>query len=105
MKTLLLILIITGCATADGFAQRLNTWKGHNISDVIRSTGKPNQIFNLPDGDIAYEFYLSNGIVRNSNGQMETVQESYCKWTFYTHRHIVQQFSFEGPRCKARPLN
>ena len=50
MKYILLFaLFLTSCATGNTltYGQICNTWKGHNVNDLIRSWGPPSSTFDM----------------------------------------------------------
>lgn len=55
-----LMLAIAGCAgipNQDAFRAKINAWEGHDVSQLVKSWGRPNNILNAPDGTAIYTYY------------------------------------------------
>lgn len=53
---LLLIFILTGCATEAKYSAKLDTWIGHNIQELINSWGYPDNTLQAPNGNTVYVY-------------------------------------------------
>ena len=112
-KYLLLMLMLTGCATTGKYEARLQSWVGLNASILYSQWGVPTRTSTLPDGTKAYEYLNSNGAVTHSNTEYDSstrslattsrTTQSYCKTTFFANStNQITSWRWEGNTCTSR---
>ncbi|MEZ8990095.1 hypothetical protein AB4571_15345 [Vibrio breoganii] len=71
MKKLLLIVVITilsGCATTERYNAILDTWMGHDTEELVNSWGYPDNSFVAPNGNKVYVYgYQASTYVPQTN--------------------------------------
>ena len=120
MKTPLTVLLLAacllaaGCATQQGYAQKVMAWQGRDANELLATWGTPTSQMTMPNGKLLYTY-------RNAYSQDMPVQSSgfYHPWVisgggsvYYScttnfvvdpSDHIVQSVSFDGNDCIAQP--
>ncbi|WP_047250423.1 hypothetical protein [Chromobacterium subtsugae] len=120
MKTPLTVLLLAacllsaGCATQQGYAQKVLVWQGRDANELLAAWGTPTSQMTMPNGKLLYTY-------RSAYSQDMPIQSSgfYHPWgisgggsVYYScttnfvvdpHDHVVQSVSFDGNDCVAQP--
>lgn len=84
---LIFAILLTACATEQGYIDVLNSWKGSTINELIKS-----ELFGTPYGNYeldGYKYYTFR----------EGIKGHYCKTDFKTKDGIIVGAVFEGTTC------
>lgn len=112
VKAIVLVLLLSGCGCATGYNRKLDSWKGHNINELVQSWGYPSQSFNAPNGALVYLYQTNvNGFVpayttspNFAEGQYTfggTPTSWYCRTFFEVDEHKdITTWRYEGNICK-----
>lgn len=105
MKTILCILLLSlffwGCATTAGYEKVLQTWKGHDVNELIQKWGPPSDVFKLPNNSVMYTWLYDGGAVAIPIGKIAYAMRRYCKTTFTVDEQgIIQTWRWEGNACR-----
>ena len=129
MFMLMLIILLSSCATPQKYEQKLSQQAGKTSEQLIAEFGQPNQIKQLPNGDetITYinvskqimplnDYDYNNGFmdedemfypftyggpeIPDGNFLGDTITD-YCKTVFYLKNNIVTSWKFNGNACVA----
>jgi hypothetical protein len=95
------VLILSGCATPASrraaYDNKLKTYVGQPIKNIIHANGVPTATANVPGGGQAHE-YSKGRIVDSDSGTAVSVP--LCTTTFFTDAQgIITNYRHEGPRC------
>lgn len=100
------IIIISSCATTAKYAEKLNTWLGHDVNELITSWGPPSNEYKLPNGNIMYTWlWIGNTLVQSNYNQylnrtLTSEVTYWCKTTFTVDRYgRIIQWRYEGNAC------
>lgn len=88
--SLVVFLILAGCATEQGFRKALDSWKGSSINELIQSDK-----FGTPYGSYeaeGYRYYIFR----------EEYSGHYCKTDFKTKNGVIIDATYQGNRCTSR---
>lgn len=121
---LLLIVLLSGCATEANYRKMLMSWHGKNINALIDAWGYPDSTIKAPNGNKVYVYthrdsyttpgYSSGGytsVSTNSSGQTVVLQEpliqhpgqtyhNRCKtWFEYNKHDIIVRITYRGNAC------
>ena len=114
---LILMILVTGCATTRNYEKALNALIGSNEEDLVLIFGQPNKSYNLPDGRTVIE-YSRYRVVEKNVGEpyLSMLPENYigtpdiykktlwCKTSFVLDQTgTITSWSHEGNDCKASP--
>ncbi|QEL54973.1 hypothetical protein [Chromobacterium paludis] len=117
MKTIKLIaacaalVALAGCATQQGYAQKVTAWQGRDANELLATWGAPTGQMTMPNGKLLYTY-------RSAYSQDMPMQGSfYAPWgisgggsVYYScttnfvidpKTHQVQSVSFDGNDCVA----
>jgi predicted small secreted protein len=115
----LLNLILSGCATTQGYEQKVNSWMGLSESQLIRSWGVPQQTFTsegsryfvynssrnvyLPGTTPTYTANIVGNIayINSYGGSAPQNLNFSCSTTFQLKNHKVVSWRFKGNDCTA----
>jgi len=94
---LLLIVVITGCATgtADKYAEYLRDSHGKTELDLVRASGSPQKEYTSQSGNKFLTY-----IHRDYDLLLSTY--IYCETTFEIEKGIIISTSFVGKACTAK---
>jgi len=120
----LLILMLTGCATEANYRKMVLSWHGKNINQLINVWGYPDRTIKAPNGNKVYVYnhrnvystpgYSTGGytsVTTSSEGNSIVVQQplvehtpqtyyEHCKtWFEFNHRHIITRITYRGNSC------
>ncbi|NAS13749.1 hypothetical protein [Poritiphilus flavus] len=108
-KTVLVLfvaLFTSSCISKKNYANRVKSWQGSNVNNLISSWGPPIDVYTMPNGNIMYTWlYTSDGYVTTRYNewldQIEQRKESYyCKTTFTADQNdLVVNWRFQGNAC------
>ena len=56
---LLIVLLFTGCATAEGYRQLVQNWVGRSESDLVKTWGPPQSSYAMNDGSKVLQYFKS----------------------------------------------
>jgi hypothetical protein len=116
-----LAIVLSGCATTDGYKQVVNSWVGSPEINLIRSWGPPQQSYQSGDSKFlvyhsARNVYLpgtpptysttviGNTAYTNSYGGTPAQNLNYrCQTTFEVRNGVIASWSFKGNDCMAKP--
>ncbi|MFH1363320.1 MAG: lipoprotein [Candidatus Omnitrophota bacterium] len=59
---LVLVVLVSGCATTANYEAKLNTWVGYNESSLIASWGAPQNAYQMADGKRVIEYIQSANV-------------------------------------------
>jgi hypothetical protein len=104
MKKLILLLLLTGCATTEKYDAKVKTWVGSDINELIASWGPPSSGFDMPNGNKMYTYVKSMGsstYVDNDAliGTTARTNSLYCKTTFTVAGSRITDYHWQGNRC------
>ena len=101
-------LFSASCISSKNYANRVSTWEGSNVNNLITSWGPPADVYTMPNGNKMYTWlYTSDGYVTTRYNewldQIEERKESYyCKTTFTANDNdVVVNWRFQGNACVA----
>ena len=97
--TIALALLITGCATQQGFSDGLAQWHGKSIAEYMTANAQ-SPVSTHKDGEaIVYTFSSTrqSGALYGQLGAMNTL---YCNWAFYTTNRIIEGHTYNGNACR-----
>jgi hypothetical protein len=125
------LAVLAGCATAEGYRQQMDTWKGRSGDDLIIEWGQPTSRAPLSDGREVWNYVRSEEIRtdayytdekrevkrtvtdKDGNQKTETITETYpvlhpartsrstCETRFVMSNRIVLEVTFAGDACVA----
>lgn len=116
----LFILLISGCATTEGYRKIIASWVGSTEIDLIRNWGAPQHSYQSEDSNfIVYNSFRSvyipgttptytttvigNTAYTNTTGGSPAQNLQYsCETTFEIKDKKVVSWSFRGNDCKAK---
>ena len=109
VPTLIVVLglsALTGCATAQKYEAKLNSWKGHPVESLIHSWGVPTKTMALPSGGQALEYdrqWKTTGMAMvdpYSGMVMANSKTRWCTTTFITDAsNVITTWSYRGNNC------
>lgn len=122
---LLVVLLLSSCATTAKYKAVLDTWIGHHYDSLLSSWGPPTSTADLSNGGKVVEYYKET--IQQSGGYTYSVpvktigtysgtqttyiphtshvttQQIWCKTRFVLNEAlIIQTWSFEGNGCRSR---
>ncbi|OHX14720.1 hypothetical protein [Chromobacterium sphagni] len=117
MKTVTTILLLAasllaGCATQQGYAQKVNHWQGRDVNELLAAWGTPTSQMTMPNGKQLYTyrsaysqdmpiqgggFYHPWGI----NGGGSVYYSCTTNFVADPASHTVESVSFDGNDCIA----
>ena len=108
-KTVLLLcisLIGISCISRKNYTNRVNSWQGANVNNLITSWGPPANVYTMPNGNKMYTWlYTSDGYVTTRYNEfldqiVERKNVPYCKTTFTANQHdIIVNWRVQGDVC------
>jgi len=106
--TFLVIIALTifSCATTAKYEQRIKTWMGHDVNELITSWGPPSNVYTMPNGNKMYTWLrISETLVTSNynyflNMTLTNSVTYWCKTTFTADRadKIINSI-WEGNNC------
>lgn len=101
---IILLLSVSGCATAAKYDRKLQTWKGKSVDSLILAWGAPTSFVELTDGRKMVEYHESDSKQiqhRMPNGSYYIQNlNSHCTTRFIIDKkNLIQSYSFEGSDC------
>lgn len=60
-------LALAGCATTMNYKRMVDTWIGHNITELVGSWGYPTRTFTAPNGNTVYAYERAASYVATMN--------------------------------------
>ncbi|WP_406684084.1 hypothetical protein N1F78_15545 [Seonamhaeicola sp. MEBiC1930] len=109
VKTTLILfvaLISTSCISTKNYVNRINTWKGHDVNNLISAWGPPSNVYELPNGSKMYTYlYVNNSLVKTRYNEWadetyQTSSRSYCQTSFTANTDgIIVSTAVKGPSC------
>jgi hypothetical protein len=101
-------IVITSCATTEGYKKIVQSWVGSDINRLIASWGPPTSTYNMPNGDVVYTWFRQSNESVNTGynqytRQIQTNRTSlHCETSFTTDRNgRIYTWSFKGNNCVA----
>lgn len=89
------------------FEEKLESWKGADVNQLIESWGPPTSTYDMPNGDKMYTWNRTGGTVASSNYfpqlSLATARANtmYCNTSFtVSSSNIVTNWRWEGNSCK-----
>lgn len=89
-------MLLSACATPDGYERILNTWLNSDKQNLIETWGIPTNTYKLND-NIEYFSYLKTSI-SSINGD---VYNWKCETTFTIEDNKVVSWKYNGNSCEA----
>lgn len=126
---LCLVLVLTsGCETAEGYRQLMDTWVGAHADELVASWGPPDRFYENADGSRVLQYsdassyyvpgttYSSPVTTYNWDGSISTAYNTYtspgysvdtiCVSTFFTDQdHRIIRWTGEGDDCVAEEIS
>jgi hypothetical protein len=117
--TLGLIILLTGCATEAGFKEKMDTWVGRPVGDLIMAWGAPNQTYEsggtkyltyvhsteveMPGTSPSYNSYvIGNNVYTDAvGGSPPYTIHAECDVTFQIVDEKIVGYSSRGNNCYA----
>ena len=100
---LIVMTVLSACATTGKYEAKLDSWVGNDVSDLIVAWGPPAQTYEMPDGRTLYTWYFDGGAVAVPVGNAAYAVQRYCKTTFTVGPlGFVQTWRWEGNACKSK---
>jgi hypothetical protein len=103
LTTLLLVLVLTGCATRIGgeYKRTLETWIGLPSDRLVTKWGAPTSVYDLGGGGKILTYYETGGTRGFASNGFFQAQQQYCKTDFTVDSQgIVQSWSYNGNACR-----
>lgn len=111
---LLLILILSGCATEDKYRAQLNTYFGYTQKELIDAWGPPDSTYKLDNKTEYFTYTKSRDIFIPASDTTNLYGSSFttnyyggytenlnCKTTFTLENGTVTNYRFDGNDCTA----
>lgn len=57
------LMFLVGCVTVQGYKDSLQTWMGHNDSELIQAWGQPSNSYTSPDGKTILDYHRERSVV------------------------------------------
>ena len=94
---ILMILLLSGCATEAGYQKIVNSWMGSSKHNLIESWGTPTSTYK-EDEHTEYFDYIETSISSDSYGHVYNWQ---CKTTFTITDNVITSWRYDGNKCRA----
>ncbi|MCF7560241.1 hypothetical protein L3X39_06280 [Sabulilitoribacter multivorans] len=111
IKTVLILFITvcsSSCISSKNYANRVKTWEGHDVNNLITSWGPPADVYTMPNGNKMYTWLYTNDgyITKRYNEYLNQIEERketyYCKTTFTANaNNTIINWRFQGNACVA----
>lgn len=109
---LLAAALLTGCATHQGYAQKVNSWQGRDVNDMLATWGAPTSQITMPNGNQLYtyrtaysqEMPVQGGFFYSPIGVTGGGSVYYsCTTNFVANpkTHTILSVTFDGNDCVA----
>lgn len=119
--TVVVALLLCGCASEEKFRHSLDSWKGSSESNLIAGLGVPLRSYQTSDG-IKYLTYgwgssytipgtppsyqinqIGNSYYANPYGGTEPITiRGRCEYTFALLENVVVTYEYQGNACRSR---
>jgi len=103
---MLILLSLSSCISTKNYANRVSTWKGHDVNNLITSWGPPSDVYTMPNGNKMYTWLKSSDgtVTKRYNEFSKQIVErknvSYCKTTFTANdEDIIINWRIQGDLC------
>lgn len=102
----LIVIILAGCATTEGYRKNVDQWEGQNIANLVKKWGLPDNIISLYDGHEVY-VYQNTKLVYHShyctnNDCLPNLSTENCTtWFEINDKNKIDGISFRGKDCLA----
>lgn len=109
---ILILSVVSGCKTTEGYRQVMETWTGHTEVELIRSRGTPSSTYT--SGGIKFLEYLNSYTTSKSyyTSYSNSGSSSYsspiggnnfsCKTTYEVKNGIIENIKWIGNNCKSK---
>lgn len=115
----LVIALLSGCATSAKYNAILDTWMGHDVNELVNSWGYPQNSFKAPNGNTVYVYgssgsytmptqtnttynVVGNTVYGNSYTTGGQTLNFWCRTFFEVNdQNIIVNWRWEGNNCKA----
>lgn len=99
---------LNSCATTANYSEKIKTWVGHDVNELITSWGPPSDVYTMPNGNKMYT-WLWNGstlVTSNYNYYLNMTTSKavtyWCKTTFTTdNSNKIIIWRWEGNACRS----
>jgi hypothetical protein len=91
-----LSLILSGCATTDGYKKIVDSWMGGKEENLIAQWGVPASVYQLNATDKVFTYEESSQAIINEN-----VVTYSCRTDFTIRDGIIVNWQFKGNKCNA----
>lgn len=115
----LVIALLSGCATSAKYNAILDTWMWHDVNELVNSWGYPQNSFKAPNGNTVYVYgssgsytmptqtnttynVVGNTVYGNSYTTGGQTLNFWCRTFFEVNdQNIIVNWRWEGNNCKA----
>ena len=111
-RTLISLFLILGIAVIQLgcgqklYEEKLGSWLGHDVNDLITSWGPPSDTFKMPNGEMIYTWLWVGGQVMRThyneytNQLISTSSKRWCKTSFTANQsNRIERWRWEGNAC------
>jgi hypothetical protein len=116
---IILVVLISACATTAKYEAILNTWVGHDVNELVNSWGYPQNSFKAPNGNTVYVYgssgsytmptqtntthnVIGNTVYSNSTTTGGQTLNFWCRTYFEVDdSNKIVTWRWEGNRCTA----
>jgi hypothetical protein len=102
--TLALTVYLSGCATTAKYQTMVDSWKGKNEKELIKTWGFPSNIMKLPEDQNIYTYeHKSSGYYIEPCNENDCVPSTFLTscttWFDINKDNIITEVKFRGPDC------
>lgn len=94
---IMLIVLLSGCATEAGYQKIVNSWMGSDKHDLIEKWGVPTNNYK-EDEHTEYFSYVETSVSSDSSGNIYNWK---CDTTFTITDDKVTSWKYNGNKCRA----
>lgn len=89
-------LILSGCATSEGYKKIVDSWMGAQEEKLIAQWGVPANVYQLNETDKVFTYEESSQAIISEN-----VVTYSCRTDFTIRNGVVVNWQFKGNKCNA----
>ena len=120
LSSVLLVLMLAGCATQAKYEKIVNSWMGHSEAELIRSWGPPNSVYESAGRKYLTYSMSSQAFIPGKNPDYKTTCicssctsravggysgqaiNWHCTTTFELEAERIVYWRFKGNNCKSK---